>query len=169
MNRVVEAMRQLIAESIIENYALGGASALIFYTEPVLTYDLDIFVIIRSDSALIDMSRLYQRLEAMGYHAQGEVIMIGDAPVQLLVAYNPLVEEAVAQARELPFNGDTIRVMAPEYLIAIALQTGRYKDRERVRLLLEQVSIDMAALQDILTRYHLTERWQAIGDSQDEP
>lgn len=169
MNRIVEAMQRLIAESVIENYALGGASALIFYTEPVLTYDLDIFVIIRHDSTLIDMSRLYQRLQAMGYHAQGDVVMIVDTPVLLLVAYDPLVEEAVAQARELPFNGDTIRVMTPEYLIAIALQTGRYKDRERVRLLLEQTSIDRAVLQEILTRHHLTERWQAIRGESDEP
>ncbi len=140
----------------------GGASALIFYTEPVLTYDLDIFVLIRSDSAVLSMAPLYQRLAEVGYPAQGEVVLIGDAPVQILVAYNPLVEEAVANAREFPFNGDTIRVMSPEYLIAIALQTGRYKDRERIRLLLEQAPIDRSLLQDILSRHHLLETWQAI-------
>ncbi|MFQ3611422.1 MAG: hypothetical protein SNJ72_08010 [Fimbriimonadales bacterium] len=162
MNRVAEAMRQLIADSLIENYALGGASALAFYTEPVLTYDLDIFVLVRTDSQLMTMSPLYQRLTAMGYSTQGEVILIGEVPVQILVAYNPLVEEAVAHAKEMPFNGDTIRVITPEYLIAIALQTGRYKDRERVRLLLEQATIDISVLEDILKRHHLLDRWESI-------
>ena len=32
--------------------------------------------------------------------------------------------------------------MKPEHLIAICLQTGRAKDRERVRLLREEAAID---------------------------
>lgn len=61
------------------------------------------------------------------------------------------------EARELPFNGERVPVMTPEYLIAIALQTNRYKDRERVHLLQEQAAIDEAKLNDILTRHGLIE------------
>jgi hypothetical protein len=52
------------------------------------------------------------------------------------------------------------RVVRSEYLIAIALQTGRNKDRERVRILREQANIDMDVLADIIKRHQLTERWE---------
>jgi hypothetical protein len=50
--------------------------------------------------------------------------------------------------------------MRSEYLIAIALQTGRNKDRERVRILREQANIDMDVLADIVKRHQLQERWK---------
>ncbi|MCX7925923.1 MAG: hypothetical protein N2554_08955 [Fimbriimonadales bacterium] len=92
----------------------------------------------------------------------GEQVLIGDAPVRVLVAYNPLVEEAVQNALELPFNGETAPVVRPEYLLAIALQTNRYKDRERARLLWQQATLDEGKLIDILMRYGLIERWNTL-------
>lgn len=163
MNEAVRAFRELQAAGIIRQFALGGAAALVFYTEPVLTYDIDFFVIVDTPAGqLFSMQPLYERLRQKGYTVAGEQILIGDAPVQVLLAYNPLVEEAVREARELPFNGELVPVITPEYLIAIALQTNRYKDRERARLLWEQATIDEARLHDILTRYGLIETWEAV-------
>jgi hypothetical protein len=45
-------------------------------------------------------------------------------------------------------------------LVAIALQTGRSKDRERVRILREQAQLDMNLLADILRRHELEEKWK---------
>ncbi len=163
MNAAIRAFRELQAEGVIREFALGGAAALIFYTEPVLTYDIDFFVIVDAPQGqVLSMQPLYEHFRRKGYTVAGEQVLIGDAPIQVLVAYNPLVEEAVREARELPFNGEPVPVMTPEYLIAIALQTNRYKDRERVRLLYEGTQIDEAKLRDILTRYGLIEAWERV-------
>ncbi|MCS7065087.1 MAG: hypothetical protein NZL85_02295 [Fimbriimonadales bacterium] len=163
MNEAVRVLRELQAEGVIRQFALGGAAALVFYTEPVLTYDLDFFVIVDAPPGQVfSMQPLYEHLRRKGCTVAGEQVMIGGAPVQVLIAYNPLVEEAVREARELPFNGERVPVMTPEYLIAIALQTNRYKDRERVHLLQEQAAIDEAKLNDILTQHGLIEVWETI-------
>lgn len=53
-----------------------------------------------------------------------------------------------------------IRVLRAEHLAAIAVQTGRDKDRERVRLLLEQASLDRDYLAAVLARHDLEARWK---------
>jgi hypothetical protein len=53
-----------------------------------------------------------------------------------------------------------MRILRREYLVAIALQTGRSKDRERVRILREQAKLDIRLLADILKRHQLEKRWQ---------
>ncbi|MDM7461157.1 MAG: hypothetical protein P3X24_005840 [bacterium] len=44
----IRAFRELQAQGAIRAFALGGASALAFYTEPVLTYDLGFFLILNA-------------------------------------------------------------------------------------------------------------------------
>ena len=41
---VLRAANELISASLIEDYALGGALAAIYYVEPFATYDADIFL-----------------------------------------------------------------------------------------------------------------------------
>lgn len=81
-------------------------------------------------------------------------------PVQFLPAYNALLKEALAQATTIAYGSTTTRVLRPEHLLAIALQTGRAKDRERVRLLLEQADLDRTLLDGILTRHALHPLWR---------
>jgi hypothetical protein len=50
-----------------------------------------------------------------------------------------------------------VPVLSAEYLIAIAIQTGRPKDRTHVRMLLDETTIDMSVLDDILKRHSLKE------------
>ena len=45
--------------------------------------------------------------------------------------------------------------MCPEHLIAIALETGRAKDKARVSLLMEQAGMDESYLNSMLERYNL--------------
>ena len=44
MRRVITILNDLEKEGVIENYALGGAIALLFYSEPISTEDLDVFI-----------------------------------------------------------------------------------------------------------------------------
>ena len=46
-----------------------------------------------------------------------------------------------------------------EYLAAIALQTGRAKDKARLLQFIESGTLDAATFQDIFTRHALIERW----------
>ena len=47
-----------------------------------------------------------------------------------------------------------------EHLIAICLQTGRDKDRERARILREQADLDMNYLAGVLQRHGLEGKWK---------
>jgi len=46
------------------------------------------------------------------------------------------------------------------HLVAICLQTGRSKDRERVRILREQAKLDQNFLADVLRRHQLEDKWK---------
>ena len=50
--------------------------------------------------------------------------------------------------------------MRAEHLIAICLQTGRDKDRERVRILREQAELDTNYLAGVLQRHDLEGKWK---------
>ena len=48
MKRTIEVLNELEKEGVISRYAIGGAMGAIFYTEPFLTFDLDVFVVLPS-------------------------------------------------------------------------------------------------------------------------
>ena len=161
MKRTLEILNELEREGAFSRYAIGGAMAATFYTEPVLTFDLDVFVVLsRGTGQLISLAPVYEALRARGYAEEKETVMIEGVPVQFLPAYNALVEEALDQAREIDYEGVPARVLRAEHLIAISLQTGRTKDRARVAMLREQASLDLNLLADILKRHQLEEKWK---------
>lgn len=161
MKRTLEILNELEREGAFSRYAIGGAMAATFYTEPVLTFDLDVFVVLSGGTGqLISLAPVYEALRARGYGEEKETVMIEGVPVQFLPAYNALVEEALDQAREIDYEGVPARVLRAEHLIAISLQTGRTKDRARVAMLREQASLDLNLLADILKRHQLEEKWK---------
>ncbi len=54
------------------------------------------------------------------------------------------------------------RVMAAEHLVAIALRTGRAKDKIQIQQFIESGVLDAARLQDILTQHSLLEKWKKL-------
>ena len=161
MKRTLEILNELEREGAFSRYTIGGAMAATFYTEPVLTFDLGVFVVLsRGTGQLISLAPVYEALRARGYGEEKETVMIEGVPVQFLPAYNALVEEALGQAREIDYEGVPARVLRAEHLIAISLQTGRAKDRARVAMLHEQASLDPNLLADILKRHQLEEKWK---------
>ena len=160
MKRTLQVLADLEASGLLSCYAIGGAVAATFYTEPVLTFDLDVFVELpASEGGLVSLSPLYEALRERGYVEERECVLIEGVPVQFLPAYNALVEEAVAEARETIYEDIQTRVVRAEHLVAIALQTGREKDRERVRVLREQAGLDLEYLQKVLVRHKLESGW----------
>ena len=162
MKRTIEVLNELQSAGVFSHYAIGGAMGAIFYTEPFLTFDLDVFVVLpQTAGGLVSLSPIYDALRARGYiEEENECVVIEGVPVQFLPVYNSLVEESLNRAQHTTYENVPTRVLRSEYLVAIALQTGRSKDRERVRILREQAKLDMNLLADILKRHKFEEKWK---------
>lgn len=161
IQEVIQTINGMQADGIIASYAIGGAVGATFHLEPVSTLDVDIFVSFRSEpgSLLISPRPIYDYLAARGCPVEGEYIIIGGWPVQFLPPTGPLAEEALVKAAVHDVAGVPARVFTAEYLAAIALQTGRAKDKARLLQFVESGTLDAAVFQDILHRHALTERW----------
>mgnify|MGYP007042749759 CR=1 FL=1 len=94
--------------------------------------------------------------------------LIEDFPVQFIPAYNDLVREEVENAVQVSYGNIRVRIMKAEYLTAIALQTGRPKDKKRVIMLLESEATDRAELIRILEKYGLMSKLKRIEESYDD-
>jgi hypothetical protein len=162
IQEVIAAVNQMQADGIVDRYAIGGAVGATFYLEPVATLDVDIFVAFRSEpgSLLVSPQSILDYLKARGATMEGEYIVIGGWPVQFLPPTGSLVEEALAQAVETNVEGTLARVFTAEHLAAIALQTGRAKDKARLLQFIESGALDAARLQAILERHGLADEWQ---------
>jgi hypothetical protein len=162
IKEVIVAINQMLADGVIDRYAIGGAVGATFYLEPVATLDVDIFVVFRSEPGrlLTSPKPIFDYLKARGGTMEGEYIMIDGWPVQFLPPTGPLVEEALVEAVETDVEGTPARVFTGEHLAAIALQTGRAKDKARLLQFVESGVLDPRRFQDILTRQGLVEAWQ---------
>lgn len=161
MERTLQVLNELERDGVLSRYAIGGAMGATFYVEPLLTFDLDIIVLLpETHSGLLTLAPVYEALRAKGYVEEGECVVIEGVPVQFLPAYNTLLEEALRDARDMAYQALSTRVLRVEHLVAICLQTGRGKDRERVRILQEQATIDAAYLTGILRRHQLEGKWK---------
>jgi hypothetical protein len=163
MKTAIHALNTLEREGVLKRYAIGGAMGALFYVEPFTTFDLDVFVIVPQPegAALYTLDPLYRRLEAMGFHAEKECVIIDQVPVQFLPAYNPLLEEALQDAVDVVYEDVPTRVLSAEHLVAVSVQTGRAKDRMRIPMFQEANVLNIDKLQAILHRHGLMERWLA--------
>lgn len=166
MEKTLQVIEEMTRLGIIKAYAIGGGIAATYYIEPVLTYDLDIFFIPPREG-LDELAPVYEFARGRGYAEQAEALIIEGFPVQFIPAYNHLVREAVAEATTLTYRGVKAKVVKAEYLAAIALQTGRAKDRERVVRLLDSDAVDRALLAGILERHGLAEKLKKIEGGTD--
>jgi hypothetical protein len=161
MEKTIKVLNELEKRRLIEKYAIGGAIAVLFYAEPVLTYDLDIYCFLPEQSGrLVTLSPIYEFLKQKGYREDKEHLSIEGIPVQFIPAYNDLVVEAVAKAVAVKFKQTPTRVTRVEHLLAIMLQTDRPKDRTRITHLLAEAKIDARRLNGILKRHGLSAKWR---------
>ncbi|HOO20667.1 MAG TPA: hypothetical protein PL011_04710 [Kiritimatiellia bacterium] len=162
IKEVIATINRMQADGVIERYAIGGAVGATFYLEPVSTLDVDVFVAFRADpgSLLLSPKPIYDYLKARGGTMEGEYVMLGGWPVQFLPPTGPLAEEALAEAVEVDVEGTPARVFTAEHLAALALQTGRAKDKARLLQFVEAGVLDIARFQAILDRHRLAEAWQ---------
>lgn len=162
IQQVIETINQMRTDGIIDHYAIGGAVGATFYLEPVATFDVDVFVSFQPlpGQLIISPQPLFDYLKAREHRIEGEYIVIADWPVQFLPPANSLVEEALAQANEMDVDGTPTFVFSAEHLAAIALQTGRAKDKARLLQFVETGSLDKERFQAIVMRHQLIEAWK---------
>lgn len=161
MEKALQVIEEMARLGIIKAYAIGGGIAATYYIEPVLTYDLDVFFI-PAKEGLDELAPVYAFAHGRGYADQAEALLIEGFPVQFIPAYNDLVREAVAESATLKYRDTEAKVVKAEFLAAIALQTGRAKDRERVVRLLEEATIDRRFLNAILSRHGLADKLKRL-------
>src|SRR5262245_8056465 len=161
MERTLQVLNELEHDGVISRYAIGGAMGATFYIEPLLTFDLDIFVLLQgTKGGMLTLTPIYEVLRAKGYTEEGECVLIEGVAVPLLQKHNMLMEEALREAREMFYQTTSTRVLRVEHLLAICLQTARAKDRERVRILRDQAAFDEEYFALVLRRHQLEGRWK---------
>ena len=166
LKEVLAIVNRMRADGIIEHYAIGGAVGATFYLEPIATLDVDIFVTFRPEPGrlLVSPQPIFDYLKARGCTLDGEYVVIADWPVQFLPPPSPLAAEALAQARTFDVEGEAASVFSAEHLAAIALETGRPKDKARLLQFIESGVLDAARWDDILARHGLYERWRRFEE-----
>lgn len=167
MELALQFFNEMKVAGLVNQYAIGGAMAAYFYSEAVVTEDLDAFVLLAQPaSGLLTLTPVYEFLKARGATERREHLLLGGTLLQVIPAYDLLTEEAVQQGVERKVGQTPTRVMRAEHLIAIALKTGRAKDHARVALLLEEADVDSALLSGILERHQLLDRWNQFKATQ---
>ena len=154
----LRVLNDMKGSGVVEDYAVAGAMALVFWTEPIPTFDLDVLVFLPGDEpTIVSLAPLYNWAAERGYTAQAEHVMIEGVPVQFLPAHNSLADEAIERAVTLEYEGVPVRVVRPEHLVALYLEPGArtLKRRERAAALMESSALDRAALDDLLKRFGL--------------
>jgi hypothetical protein len=154
--QALAAIREMKSDGVVEEYAIGGAMAVAFWTEPTTTFDLDVFALVRQTGLLVSLTPIYDWAAKRGFPAKGEHIYMAGIPVQVIPA-GGLAAEAVANATELHYENEAVRVIRPEYLIALSVSgSARTPTRvARAAQLIEGVKLDRDLLNDLVKRYNL--------------
>ena len=161
MEKTFKVINKMLSAGVIDAYALGGAMAAIRYVEPFQTEDVDVFVSIAVEASNLEpLKPVYAYLKNEGYSSKDVYIEIEGWDVQFLPVFDDLTEEGVAEADDVELNGEVVKVMKPEYLVAIMLKTGRLKDFARVKMFFDQAKVDETKLKVLRDRFDLQEKWQ---------
>jgi hypothetical protein len=57
----LRALNSIKGERVIEDYAVAGAMAMVFWTEPVPTYDLDVLVLLpAAHGPIVSLGPIYE-------------------------------------------------------------------------------------------------------------
>ena len=155
-------LNQMERDGVIKGYAIGGAVGATFYLEPVSTLDVEVFIASKpqQESLIVSPAPIFDYLKQFGCKMEGEYIVISGWPVQFLPASGPLLQEALENAVEVDIEGEPARVLTADYLAAIALQTGRAKDKARLLQFIEAHALDRTKFEELVERHQLVNKWR---------
>ena len=128
MQTVLQALNRLVADRVIENYAIGGAIGSSFYIDAFQTEDVDAFVFLPlSSTDLVLLSPVYAALVALGDAIEREHVRFGEWPLQILSDANPLIAEAIREAIVVDFEGPAHGYFARNIFVPLPSKSGEEK------------------------------------------
>ena len=164
IKETIQVLDAMVADGVIERYAIAGAVAAYNYVEPTLTNDLDLLVSLQSHatSGLVTLTPILSYLKAKGYDRfEMDGLIVEGWPIQFLPVASALDEEALMQAQEAEVaHGVRARVLQPEHLVAIALRTGRPKGFTRIAQFIDEAAVDLDRLCNVIGRHGLADAWR---------
>ena len=165
MEDVIQVLNRMVADRVIDKYAIGGGIAAIYYLEPYETNDIDVFLspMIVGQHGLVSLEPVYNYLRALGYEAVKEGVMIEGWLVQFVPAFASNQEEAITHARQVTYGNSQTFVFGPEHLAAELLRSGRRKDQLRVIALIEAGCVNMRTFRAIVARHGLSDKWREFA------
>ena len=106
LKNALQVINGMVADGIIQKYAVVGAVAALNYIEPTVTQDLDVLVsfddLQSGPRGLVTLEPLISYLRNRGYtEFENEGIVIEGWPVQFLPVANDLDAEGLKQAVEV--------------------------------------------------------------------
>ena len=156
MERAFKVISGMYKQGILTDYAICGAVALMYYTEPFATFDIDIFFIPSEKDKIIVLTPFYDYLiKKRGYKTFKEYVMIEETPLQFIPTSNELEKEAVKNAIKIKYKDIELKIVRIEYLVAIFLQVFRKKDIAKLVKIYDQVKLDKNLLRKVLKKYKL--------------
>ena len=139
---------------------LGHAECAHAVLEPSATQDVDVFVVFNQPaSLLVSLAPIYAFFTRRGAVVRDEHLVIADWPVQFLPATTPLVDDAIDHSVHVDVDGQSVAVLLQEHLAAIALETGRMKDKIRLAQFLASDTFDRARFDALTERFGLSDKW----------
>lgn len=171
MKSTFRIINRMVADGVIEKYAVGGAVAALNYIEPTLTDDLDVLISVehladQPKSGLVSLEPIYGYLRNAGYEEfRKEGVVVEGWPVQFLPVANNLDAESLAQAVEVKIPAEPgapvikVSMLRAEHVVATALMVGRPKDFIRIGQFLSEEAVDLASLRAVLERHGLLRAW----------
>ena len=163
MPEVIDMLNEVEKNDIIEDYVIGGATALLYYSTPHLTDDIDVFIKKQQKGLLFSLTDLYD-FPKKKYRAkvEGEFLIIKGNPIQFLVPGDAITQDAFDHSNKVEIKGKKFKIFSLEYLIAIMLFLGKSKYRERLRIVKNENQYDKTKLLKILNKYNLEDKWNKI-------
>ena len=157
----LELINQLEREGIIQKPTIGGSVAIMYYAQPVITDDLDMFCYMPNRGFPVDLAPIYKRLEQLDCKVHDLYINVRGVDVQFLVPANqPIVEEALENAAPISIDKVKTHVFEYEYALAVKAEAGRPKDWAHIATALESAAPNKEKLDAILIKYELLEKWR---------
>jgi hypothetical protein len=115
-------------------HAIGGAIALIYYTEPRVTADIDVNVFVGTDrwpevKAALREIGVDVAADERALTRDGQVRLWWERnPVDLFFSYDPFHDEMEGATRRVPFGDARISILGPEHLAICKAIFDRPKD-----------------------------------------
>jgi len=163
MKKTLQVLTRLVTEKVINDFAIGGAVAAIYYTEPSDTSDLDVFITFPPDKLIVSLTDIYGALKKKGYTEwKKEGILIEGLPVQFLPVEKGVLKGAFETAQPQTIAGTKAKIMTFEYLCLIMLDTGRPKDKVRLASCWGTKNLNQTKFLQLCKKHGLEKKWQTF-------